>query len=224
MSSLRVLLALATINDYFIHQMDVTTAFLYGELKEEIYINQPKSFVTTGNEGKVCRLLKSLYGLKQAPRVWYEKLNNHLLYNGYIKCISDTNVYIKRFKSFIILIGLYVDDLILISNDLPFLNAHKQLLSSSFSMTDNLDLSYILGIQVSRDRTKKELYLSQTKYINDILLKFNMASCKQIHTVRDTRTQEQEQENKNKDMNKDKNKKCNSTQEWFSRKYIELNR
>jgi len=162
--------------------MDVVTAFLYGDLKEEIFINQPEGFVLPRNEDKVCCLLKSLYGLKQAPRVWYEKLNHHLLSNGYVKCISDPNVYIKRSKSFVILIGLYVDDLILISNDLKFLNAHTQLLSSSFSMTDNLDLSYILGIQVRRDRTKKELYLSQPKYINDILLKFNMASCKPVHT------------------------------------------
>jgi len=127
--------------------------------------------------------LKTLYGFKQAPQVWYEKLNNHLLYHGYIKCISDTNVYIKWFKSFIILISLHVDDLILISNDLPFLNAHKQLLSSSFFMTDNLNLPYSLGIQVSQDQTKKELHLSQTKYINDILLKFNMASCKPVYTL-----------------------------------------
>jgi len=112
--------------------MDVITAFLYGELKEEIYINQPEVFILPGSEEKVCRLLKSLYGLKQAPRMWYEKLNNHLLHNGYIKCIFYPNVYFKRYKSFIILIDLYVDDLILISNDLPFLNTHKQHLSFFF--------------------------------------------------------------------------------------------
>jgi hypothetical protein len=72
MTSLRLLLALATIHNYHIHQMDVTTAFLNGTLHEEIYISQLEGFITPANAHKVCHLLKSLYGLKQAPRIWYE--------------------------------------------------------------------------------------------------------------------------------------------------------
>lgn len=118
MTSLRVLLALATIHNYYVHQMDVTTAFLNGVLNEEIYISQPLGFINPDTASKVCRLHKSLYGLKQAPCVWYDLFDTYLLRHGFSKCVSHTNVYIKSSDTNFILLGLYIDDLILISKDL----------------------------------------------------------------------------------------------------------
>lgn len=181
-TSLRLLLALATIYDYHVHQMDVTTAFLNGILQEDIYITQPESFVIPGNENKVCHLLKSLYGLKQAPRVWYDLFDKFLLSQGFLRCSSDNNVYIKRSTSTFLFLGLYVDDLILISSDLKYLTLHKAIFAQRFSMIDNNEIQYLLGIQLRRDRQAHTLILSQDKYIADILNKFKMDSCKPIST------------------------------------------
>jgi hypothetical protein len=180
MTSLRVLLALATIHNFYVHQMDVTTAFLNGVLTEEIYISQLLSFINPDTASKVCRLHKSLYGLKQASHVWYELFDTYLLSHGFAKCVSDTNVYIKYSQSNFILLGLYIDDLILISRDLTYLTTHKTLFSQRFSMTDNNDIEYILGIQIQKNPSTKTLILLQAKYIETILTKFNMASCKPI--------------------------------------------
>ena len=92
-STIRTLVALAAIHDFLIHQMDVKTAFLNGDLKEEIYMSQPEGCVVRDQENKVCKLNKSLYGLKQAPKQWYEKFNNTLLSNGYMVNHSDSCVY-----------------------------------------------------------------------------------------------------------------------------------
>jgi hypothetical protein len=82
-TSIRLLIAIAAIYNLMIHQMDVKTAFLNGDLEEEIYMDQPEGFVLPGNEHKVCKLLKSLYGLKQAPRQWHIKFDQCLLSNGF---------------------------------------------------------------------------------------------------------------------------------------------
>lgn len=128
--------------------MDVITAFLHGILREEIYISQPEGYIQSGSEHLVCKLLKSLYGLKQASRVWYETFDTFLLSHNFRKCISDPNVYLKRLNSSVLILGLYIDDLILISNNFEFLSATKALFSQHFSMTDNQEISYILGIQI----------------------------------------------------------------------------
>jgi hypothetical protein len=129
MTSLQILLAMATLLDYHVHQMDVLIAFLNGLLKEAIYINQPEGYIQCGHEHKVCRLLDSLYRLKQSAREWYEILDSFVINNGFIKYKSDNNVYIKRSASFIIIIGIYIDDLIIISNGLQYLGLHKILLT-----------------------------------------------------------------------------------------------
>ena len=126
--------------------MDVITAFLNGILKEELYNSQREGYLQPSNPSKICCLLKSLYGLKQAAHVWYEAFDSFLLSHGFLKCTSNINVYIKRFGSYLILLGLYINDLIIISNDLQYLNTTKSLFSQQFSMNNNKDIQYILGI------------------------------------------------------------------------------
>jgi ATP-binding cassette subfamily B (MDR/TAP) protein 1 len=111
MTSIRMILGMAASLNLEVEQMDVKTAFLHGELEEEIYIEQPEGFLVKGKEDYVCKLKKSLYGLKQAPRQWYMKFEFVMGEQGYKRCSSDHCVFIKRFSGddYIILL-LYVDD------------------------------------------------------------------------------------------------------------------
>src|SRR5262249_23178283 len=117
-ATIRSLIALSAIRGLIIHQMDVKTAFLNGDLEEEIYMEQPEGLVVTGQENKVCKLRKSLYGLKQAPKQWYEKLDRTLVNNGYVVNASDSCVYSKLFGSDCVIICLYVDDMLIFGSNL----------------------------------------------------------------------------------------------------------
>eukprot|EP00253_Pinus_taeda_P010433 PITA_10433 len=95
MNSVRLVLSLAASFKWEVHQMDVKSAFLHGDLHEEIYMEQPIWFIQT-NSNLVCRLKKSLYSLKQAPRAWYAKMDSFLLESGFSRCHSDNTVYTKK--------------------------------------------------------------------------------------------------------------------------------
>eukprot|EP00253_Pinus_taeda_P029287 PITA_29287 len=127
--------------------MDVKSAFLHGDLNEEIYMEQPTGFIQT-DSSIVCQLKKSLYGLKQAPRVWYAKMDSFLLEVGFSRCHSDNIVYTKKVGKFLIILVLYVDDLILTSSDPNLINHVKSSLRKKFEMTDLGHLHYFLGLQV----------------------------------------------------------------------------
>ena len=134
-STIRLLIAMAAIHNLVVHQMDVKTAFLNGELDEEVYMNQPEGFVVPGNEHKVCKLVKSLYGLKQAPKQWHQKFDEVILSSGFKLNQSDKCVY-SRFDSSGsgVLICLYVDDMLIFGTDQLQVDEAKSLLSSKFSM------------------------------------------------------------------------------------------
>ena len=108
---IRVLLSLAASYGLLVHQMDVNTAFLNGELGEEIYMDQPEGFVVPGHESKVCRLLKSLYGLKQAPKQWHEKFDNTMTQTGFVVNEADKYVYYSYGGGRGVILCLYVDDI-----------------------------------------------------------------------------------------------------------------
>jgi hypothetical protein len=113
MESIRVLLAIAAQEGWFVHHMDVKSAFLHGELKEEVYVQQPPGFLAAGHEGKVLKLHKALYGLRQAPRAWNVKLDNSLQVMGYARCASEYGMYTRGFGEARVVVGVYVDDLII---------------------------------------------------------------------------------------------------------------
>jgi hypothetical protein len=117
LTTIRVVLVMCAIFDLHLEQLDVKTAFLYGELEEEIYMLQPEGFAETGKENLVSRLNKSLYGLKQAPRCWYKRIDSFIISLGYNRFSSDYCTYYKRFEEdddFIILL-LYVDDMLVMA-------------------------------------------------------------------------------------------------------------
>jgi len=128
--------------------MDVTIAFLKSILNKEIYISQPKRFIAPSYETKVCCLYISLYGLKQVSHVWYELFDKFLLNQGLFKCKSNPNVYFKTSHSSFIVLGLYIDDFILVFDNLQYLSTLKATFTHWFAMIDNHDIEYLLGIQV----------------------------------------------------------------------------
>ena len=103
--------------DLELHQMDVKTAFLNGELDEEIYMEQPIGFIKENEKEKVCRLLKSIYGLKQSSRQWYIRFHNTIISNDFTMIDEDHCVYTKRNKDKFVILSLYVDDILIVGND-----------------------------------------------------------------------------------------------------------
>jgi hypothetical protein len=181
MSSIRVVLSLAASLDLEIEQMDVKTAFLHGDLEEEIYMEQPEGFRVKGKEDYVCRLKKSLYGLKQAPRQWYKKFESVMQEQGYRKTTSDHCVFVQKFPDgdFIILL-LYVDDMLIVGMNSSRIGRLKKQLSQSFAMKDLGPAKQILGVRIQRSRKDKKLFISQEQYIEKVLERFNMNNAKVI--------------------------------------------
>src|SRR5713101_5783312 len=147
MNSIRLVLSLAALHNWEFHQMDVKSAFLHGDLHQEIYMEQPPGYVQN-NSSLVCLLKKSLYGLKQAPRAWYAKMDSSLLDTGFSRCHSDPNVYTKKVGNHLIILVLYVDDLILTGSDPNLITHVKSSLKQNFEMSDLGHLHYFLGLQV----------------------------------------------------------------------------
>ena len=181
-TSIRLVLAIVTNLDLELHQMDVKTAFLNGELNEEIYMDQPVGFIEQGSEHKVCRLLKSIYGLKQSSRQWYIRFHNAIISYGFTMIYEDHCVYTKRSGNKFVILTLYVDDILIAGKDISYVNQIKNWLSSNFEMKDMGEAAYILGVKISRDRSRKLLSLSQESYINKVLERFKMQDCKPIDT------------------------------------------
>ena len=166
-TSIRMLIAIASILNLEIHQMDVKTAFLNGELEEEIYMQQPEGFLSPGNEIKVCKLVKSLYGLKQAPKQWHEKFDEIMLSNGFKINESDKCVYIKCLDVGYVIVCLYIDDLLILGNNKAIIKSTKDMLSSRFDMKDLGVADVILGVKIIK--TPQGYSLSQSHYTAKIL-------------------------------------------------------
>uniref|UniRef100_A0A2N9HLT2 Reverse transcriptase Ty1/copia-type domain-containing protein n=1 Tax=Fagus sylvatica TaxID=28930 RepID=A0A2N9HLT2_FAGSY len=145
------------------------TAFLNGELDEEIYMAQPAGFEVKGHEHKVCHLKRSIYGLKQSSRQWYLRFHDSITSFGFEMIEEDHCVYLKRSKRSILILSLYVDDILLAENDMDSIVTTKKWLSSTFEMKDMGEANFVLGVKITRDRSKKLLSLSQETYIKKIL-------------------------------------------------------
>jgi hypothetical protein len=154
--------------------MDVKTAFLNGDLEEEVYMKQLEGFPSSDGEQLVCKLKKSIYGLKQASRQWYLKFHNVISSFGFVENIMDQCIYQKVSESKICFLVLYVDDILLATNDKGLLHEVKQFLSKNFDMKDMGEASYVIDIKIHRDRFQGILGLSQETYINKVLERFRM--------------------------------------------------
>lgn len=178
--SVRFLLAMAAKFDLEIDQMDVATAYLQGELKEEVFVQQPVGF--DDGSVRVCLLQKYVYGLKPAVKAWNQKLRATLI-NAEFKCSKvDTCIYYKVDAENILIVALYVDDLIILSNNSHAKQHIKDTLKATFNMTDLGPAKFVLGIHIEQDREHGQISINQCRYISEILHKFNMEDCNPVST------------------------------------------
>ena len=161
MCSIRVILGLEASMNLELEQLDVKTAFLHGDIEEEIFLEQPESFKVKGKENMVCKLKKSLYGLKQVPQQWYKKFDSFMMSQEYKWTFADPSVYVRRFHDdkFIILL-LYVDDMLIVGQDAHMIQKLKKKLLKMFDIKDLGSAKHILGMEILRDRKAVKLWLS----------------------------------------------------------------
>lgn len=167
----RVLLALAAVKGWYVHQEDVDHAFLNGVLHEEVYVKQPEGF--DDGTGRVYRLRKALYGLKQAPRVWNEDIGATLVDAGFTRSASDEALYVRFERGEPVYVLVYVDDLLLVSPKLDLIGKVKHTLASKYQMKDLGEVSMYLGVQIQRSREEGWLEIGQEKYIRGLKVRFS---------------------------------------------------
>ncbi|GJV37166.1 TMV resistance protein N [Tanacetum coccineum] len=156
-TSIRTIIVIAALRNLEIHQMDVKTAFLNGDLEEEIYMNQPEGFIAPGQEGNVCRLVKSLYGLKQAPKQWHQKVDHTMLESGFKINECDKCVYVKDTSVGYVILCLYVDDMLIIGSNDKIIRSTKDMLKSKFDMKDMGLADVILIMDLCKPGTPPDL-------------------------------------------------------------------
>ncbi|CAJ2629918.1 unnamed protein product [Trifolium pratense] len=171
--TIRTILAVAASENWTIYQLDVKSAFLHGELTENVYVEQPKGYQKKGD--KVYKLKKALYGLKQAPRAWYSKIEAYFGQENFEKCPDEHTLFVKQDEGRILIVSLYVDDLIYTGNNSEMFEDFKHSMKKRFAMTDLGQMRYFLGVEVTQD--KYGIFINQQKYAKEILSRFEMGMC-----------------------------------------------
>ncbi|GJU37257.1 putative ribonuclease H-like domain-containing protein [Tanacetum coccineum] len=182
--AIRIFLAFASYMGFIVYQMDVKSAFLYGIIDEEVYVSQPLGFVDPKFPKKVYKVVKALYGLHQAPRAWYATLSTFLLKSGYRRGTIDKTLFIKKDKNDIMLVQVYVDDIIFGSTKKSWCDEFEALMKSRFQMSSMGELTFFLGLQVQQK--EDGIFISQDKYVAEILKKFDFDSVKTASTPIET--------------------------------------
>ncbi|GKA06375.1 putative ribonuclease H-like domain-containing protein [Tanacetum coccineum] len=172
--AIRIFLAFASYMGFIVYQMDVKSAFLYGKIDEEVYVSQPPGFIDPKYPKKVYKVVKALYGLHQAPRAWYATLSTFLLKNRYRRGTIDKTLFIKKDKH----------DIIFGSTKKSWCDEFEALMKSRFQMSSMGELTFFLGLQVKQK--EDGIFISQDKYVAEILKKFDFVSVKTASTPIET--------------------------------------
>jgi len=180
MNSVRTLISCAVNLDWNIYQMDVKNTFLHGDLYEEVYMHILPGFETNQTNGKVLRLHQSLYGLKQSPRAWFDRFRQSMLKRGYIQSNADHTLFFKQAAGKVAILIVYVDDIVITGDDIVEIVDLKKYLAQEFEVKDLGQLKYFLGIEISRG--SKGVFLSQRKYILNLLNETGMLGCRPAAT------------------------------------------
>ncbi|KAD6453893.1 hypothetical protein E3N88_08599 [Mikania micrantha] len=196
--TIRLILAMAAKGKWVVHHLDVKSAFLNGDLQEEVYVMQPKGFEVKGKESMVFKLHKALYGLRQAPRAWNTKLDRSLKDMGFSKCAQEQAVYKLHSPGSVLIVGIYVDDLIVTGSCEKDINEFKKKMKDVFEMSDLGKLSYYLGLEVTQ--TEGGITLKQGRYANKILEATGMSNCNAAKYPMEPKMQLHKDEN-GKDVN-----------------------
>lgn len=177
LTTIRLLLAIASSQNWFLHQLDVHNAFLHGTLAEDVYMQLPPG-LKPSKPNQVCKLLKSIYGLKQSSRQWFSSLSTFLICDGFVQSTSDYSLFTKQSNSSFTAILVYVDDLILAGNHIHVLNNIKATLNSKFKIKDLGNLKFFLGLEIAR--SKEGIHICQRKYALDMLSECGLLASKPV--------------------------------------------
>ncbi|CAM8951679.1 unnamed protein product [Rhodiola kirilowii] len=158
--------------------MDVKTAFLNGNLKEEVYVSQTPGFENQQHSDWVYVLDKALYGLKQAPRAWYERFSDFLIKHGYERGTVDKTLFLLRTKNHLLVVQVYVDDIVFGSTSSTLVKKFQNLMESEFEMSMVGELTFFLGLQVKQKANGTQIH--QQKYLKDVLLKYELNGSKTV--------------------------------------------
>jgi hypothetical protein len=180
LEAIRMFLAYVCHKRFKVYQLDVKSAFLNGDLSEEVYMEQPEGFKLFDNPDLVCKMKKSLYGLKQAPRAWYRRLDTYLKDKGFKRGTTDSNLYIKRDNNNLLIVLVYVDDIIFGCNKDSLVQWFSSAMESEFEMSMIGKLSFFLGLQITQRH--EGMFISQEKYLREMLKRFQMEDSKRVGT------------------------------------------
>nr|GEW67299.1 hypothetical protein [Tanacetum cinerariifolium] len=180
LEAIRIFLAYAAHKNMVVYQMDVKTAFLNGNLQEDVYVSQPDGFVDPDNLNHVYKLKKALYGLKQAPRAWYDMLSSFLLSQDFSKGSVDPTLFIRKNGNDLLLVQIYVDDIIFAVPTLELCDLFANLMCSKFKMSMMGKISFFLGLQISQ--SPRGIFINQSKYALESLKKYGFESCDPVDT------------------------------------------
>lgn len=177
--TIRTILATAASKGWSVYQLDVKSAFLHGELHEDVFVDQPQGY--NKMDGKVYKLKKALYGLKQAPRAWYSKIDSYFSEEGFEKCSHEHTLFVKYDdEGEVLIVSLYVDDLIFTGSSEKMFEDFKQSMKRKFAMTDMGKMRFFLGVEVIQN--DNGIFIHQKKYANDVLMRFDMSECNSVNS------------------------------------------
>jgi hypothetical protein len=180
LEAIHILLAFATHHNFKVHQMDVKSAFLNGPISEEVHVEQPSGFEDPQFPNHAYKLHKALYGLKQDPRAWYECLKDFLLKKGFEIGKADPTLFTRKQGNDLFVCQIYVDDIIFGSTNQAWVDEFSRIMTKRFEMSMMGELKFFLGFQIKQ--LKDGTFISQIKYTNDMLKKFDMTNAKPIKT------------------------------------------
>ncbi|GJY22749.1 retrovirus-related pol polyprotein from transposon TNT 1-94 [Tanacetum coccineum] len=185
LESIRILLAIACVNDFKLYQMDVKSAFLNGFINEEVYVAQPSGFIDFQKPNYVYKLKKALYGLKQAPKAWYDRLKAFLIKHEYSMGMVDNTLFTKKSKSHLIIVQIYVDDIIFGFTSQNLCDDFAKIMHDEFEMSMMGELNFFLGLQIKQ--MEDRIFFNQSKYIKEMLTKFRLEDSKPTKTPMSTK-------------------------------------
>ncbi|GJT38423.1 putative ribonuclease H-like domain-containing protein [Tanacetum coccineum] len=182
--AIRLFLAYASFKDFVVYQMDVKSAFLYGKIEEEVYVCQPPGFEDPNFPDRVYKVEKALYRLHQAPKAWYETLSTYLLDYRFQRGKIDKTLFIRRDQGDIMIVHVYVDDIIFRSTKKKLCIKFEKMMHKKFQKSSMGELTFFLGLQVKQK--KDGIFISQDKYVTEILKKFGFSDVKTANTPMET--------------------------------------
>ncbi|KAI3505835.1 hypothetical protein L1887_28122 [Cichorium endivia] len=175
LEAIRIFLAYAAHKNIIVHQMDVKSAFLQGDLQQTAYLQQPPGFEDPSRPNHVYRLNKAVYGLKQSPRAWYETLSTFLVSSGYRRGIIDPTFFVQSHQNHIMIVQVYVDDIIFGSTNQAMVDEFARVMTDKSHMSMNREINFFLGLQIKQ--TTRGIFIHQEKYTNELLKKFSFENC-----------------------------------------------